>query len=75
MKVLSLNRLRLYLLYPTYGVYGEEGFLSYRRGKKLQLDTGFTYLEQNEELGSWLSITILGFGLGFYWNFGEEEIF
>lgn len=73
MKLISISSLRIYLLLPTCGKYVEEALFFGRRGKQLQMDTGFTYLKANEDRGDWLGLSLLGFGIGFYWNFTEES--
>lgn len=72
MKIINHSKLKVYLLLPTFGKYVENALFFGRSGKKLQMDTGFTRLYSNEDRGDWIDFTILGFGLGFYWNFTEE---
>jgi hypothetical protein len=72
MKLIGTKSIKVYLLLPTCGKYTEESAFFRRRGSKLQMDSGFTYLNASEDVGNWLGFSILGFGLGFYWNFTEE---
>ena len=71
-KILANKSLKVHLLHPTYGNYLEESLFFGRKGKRLQIDTGFTYLEANDDVGSAFGVYILGFGISFYWNFSEE---
>ena len=67
MKTLKVN-----LLFPRINRYREDFFSGGRNISELRMDTGFVFLEANEERGNWLSLTLLGFGLGFSW--GEDSL-
>ena len=73
MKLINHSKLRVYLLHPTIGRHIEERMFFGRKGTRLQMDTGFTYLKANEDSGSWIEFRLLGFGLGFYWNFTGDS--
>ena len=72
MTLIDAKSLRVCLLLPTYGEYSDDFPFFGRQGKRLQLDSGFTYLKACDDVGSWFGFSLLGFGLGFYWNFTEE---
>jgi len=73
MKLISTSSFRIYLLLPTCGKYVENALFFARSGNRLKMDTGFTYLKANEDSGDWLGLSLLGFGIGFYWNFTGEN--
>lgn len=68
MKILSFEDFTSYILYPTLGGFSEDLFAGGHKGLRLEMNTGFTYLKGNEERGNWIGLSILGFGLGFYWG-------
>lgn len=74
MKIINLSNLRVYILFPKLRKVYEDLFIGGRKGIALEFDTGFQYLSPNNEMGGWFELTVLGFGLGFYWDFiGKEE--
>ena len=63
------DNLEIHFLYPTISKTYEDIFSGGRRGSTLAMDTGYNWRRASEERGSWFGISILGFGVGFYWDF------